>query len=136
MRNIKPIPETRVCKKCNIEKPITSFQKQNHRKNWFTHDCKDCRNKTAKEKYKTDGKLIHSPKPRQIKEKKSYDKTIPYFEIKDGKLILRYNGEKKIMTINLNISPDHADYLIRVREIAIGKPIFEGVHPSELKQIV
>jgi hypothetical protein len=44
---------TKVCRKCNIEKPETSFYQRNKTKGHLglKYMCKECENKTAKERY-------------------------------------------------------------------------------------
>jgi hypothetical protein len=35
--------QIRTCKKCGVSKLIDDFQKTNKEKNWYRHECKDCR---------------------------------------------------------------------------------------------
>ncbi|MBN2060726.1 MAG: hypothetical protein JW882_09960 [Deltaproteobacteria bacterium] len=43
------MPETKVCKKCGLEKPIDAFHVNNALKDGHENRCKDCKNATARE---------------------------------------------------------------------------------------
>jgi len=48
--------ETRVCNKCNIEKPVSEFAKRNSRKRAYQYACKEC-NRNHRNLHKDETKL-------------------------------------------------------------------------------
>ena len=41
--------ETKICIKCNIEKPLLEFPKRKNSKNGYRNDCKICKSKQDKQ---------------------------------------------------------------------------------------
>lgn len=77
---------TKICKKCNTEKEITSFVKEKRNPDGYTSTCKDCRNKKRRQEYIKKDK--YSIKPL---EQSDFDLTI----IKDLGTIYISNNSKR-----------------------------------------